>query len=111
MVVGPLIEPGSAPLLATPNHPEFPSSHGCLTGALAYSVATLTGSEEIDLTIDATTTGTTRHYATVAELATVMGDARIWGGLHLHHSVDAGLRIAEGVTRHNLNRHFELEDR
>jgi hypothetical protein len=105
----PTVEPGWTPLLGTPNHPEFPSAHGCLTGALAFSLAMVTGTDQINVHIDATTTGTTRHYATVAQLTTEVGNARIWGGLHLRHSVEAGLRIAERVTQHNLNRHFELK--
>jgi len=102
----PLIEPGWAPLLGTPNHPEFPSAHGCLTGSMAYTLARLMGTDRIELDIDATTTGTTRHYATVDGLLAEVGDARIWGGLHLRSSVDAGTRIAERVVRNNLNRNF-----
>lgn len=103
----PLIEPGWTPLVGTPNHPEFPSAHGCLTGSLAHSLARLTGTPRIDIDIDATTTGSTRHYATVAELVMEVGNARIWGGLHYRSSVDAGTRIAERVVRHNLHHHFQ----
>lgn len=102
----PALEPGWAPLLATPNHPEFPSAHGCLTGALAYSLPRLMGTDQIDLDIDATTTNTTRHYDTAEQLITEVGDARIWGGLHYRFSVDAGVRIAERVVRQNLGHHF-----
>jgi hypothetical protein len=106
----PTVEPGWIPLLGTPNHPEFPAAHGCLTGALAFALARLTGSDHIDLDIDATSTGTTRHYDTVDQLVTEVGNARIWGGIHLRSSVDAGTRIAERVVRHNLNHNFKLED-
>ncbi len=102
----PLLEPGWVPLLGTPNHPEFPSAHGCLTGALAYSLPRLMGTEAINLDIDATTTKTTRHYDTAEQLINEVGDARIWGGLHYRFSVDAGIRIAERVVRQNLNHHF-----
>lgn len=102
----PLIEAGWTPLLGTPNHPEFPSAHGCLTGSLAHSLARVMGTDHIGVDIDATTTGTTRHYATVAVLLDEVGNARIWGGLHYRSSVDAGTRIAERVVRHNLNHNF-----
>jgi hypothetical protein len=105
----PAVEPGWTPLLGTPNHPEFPSAHGCLTGALAFSLATVTGTDQINVDIDATTTGTTRHYATVEQLTTEVGNARIWGGIHLRHSVEAGLLIAKRVTHFNLHRHFKLK--
>ena len=102
----PVVEAGWKPLLGTPNHPEFPSAHGCLTGSLAHSLARVMGSDHIDVAIDATTTGTTRHYATVDQLVDEVGDARIWGGLHYRSSVDAGTRIAERVVRNNLNHNF-----
>jgi hypothetical protein len=102
----PLIEAGWTPLLGTPNHPEFPSAHGCLTGSLAHSLARVMGTDHIGVDIDAVTTGTTRHYATVAELVDEVGNARIWGGLHYRSSIDAGNRIAERVVRHNLDRNF-----
>ncbi len=102
----PLLEPGWVPLLGTPNHPEFPSAHGCLTGALAYSLARLMGTDAIDLEIHATTTNTTRHFDTVEQLISEVGNARIWAGLHYRFSVDAGVLIAERVVRQNLNHHF-----
>ncbi len=104
----PTIEPGGTPLLGTPNHPEFPSAHGCLTGALAYSLARLMGTDHIDLDIDAASTGATRHYDTATQLVTEVGNARIWGGIHFRSAIDAGTRIAERVVRRNLNRNFEL---
>ena len=105
----PKVEPGWTPLLATPNHPEFPSAHGCLTGALAFSLAKVMGTQQIDLDIDAAVTGTTRHYGTRDELITEVGDARIWGGLHYRSSIEAGVRIAERVVRYNLNRNFRFD--
>lgn len=103
----PAVETGWQPLLVTPNHPEFPSAHSCLTGSLAYSLARVMGTEHVAIEIDATTTGTTRRYATVDDLITEVGNARIWGGLHYRSSIEAGMRIAERVVRHNLTHNFK----
>lgn len=104
----PTVEPGWTPLLGTPNHPEFPSAHGCLTGSLAYSLARLMGTDEIGLTIDAANLGgLTRHFATRQDLLTEVGEARIWGGLHYRFSVDAGLHLAHRVVNNNLSRNFK----
>ena len=104
----PEIEPGWTPLLATPNHPEFPSAHGCVTGALAYSLERILGTEAIDISIDAANVRLVRHYPTREALVGELGEARIWGGLHYRFSVDAGLRIAQRVVSWNLSHNFRL---
>jgi hypothetical protein len=102
----PTVEAGWAPLLPTPNHPEFPSAHGCVTGSLGHTLARLMGTDEIRLDIDAANIGVTRHYATRQDLLAEVGEARIWGGLHYRFSVDAGLRLAHRVVNLNLSRNF-----
>ena len=103
----PVVEPGWTPLLATPNHPEFPSAHSCLTGSLAYSLSRIMGTEVIDLDMDAANIGVTRHYETRDDLLTEVGNARIWGGLHHRFSVEAGLHLAHRVVNLNLSRNFQ----
>lgn len=102
----PVVEPGWTPLLATPNHPEFPSAHGCLTGSLGYSLTRLMGTNRIDLDVDAVVTGTTRHFATRDDLLEELGNARVWGGLHYRFSTEAGLWIAKRVVNFNLSHNF-----
>lgn len=104
----PTVEAGWTPLLGTPNHPEFPSAHGCLTGALAYSLAAVMGTHHIDLDVDAANVGQTRHFSTRNDLLREIGEARIWGGLHYRFSVDAGVEIARQVVAFNLHRNFRL---
>jgi hypothetical protein len=38
-------------LPATPNHPEYPSAHSCVTPAEGLATAEFLGTDEIDLTI------------------------------------------------------------
>jgi hypothetical protein len=102
----PTVEPGWTPLLTTPNHPEYPSAHGCLTGALAHSLARIMRTRRIGVEITAANLGTTRHYATRDDLLNEVAMARIWGGLHYRFSVEAGLRLADQVVDHNLDRNF-----
>jgi len=42
------------PLLATPNHPEYPAAHGCLTSAEAEVFAAFLGTNQIDLDLTRT---------------------------------------------------------
>ena len=102
----PAVEPGWSPMLGTPNHPEFPSAHGCLTGTLAFTLAELMGTRFIDLDIDAVNTGAERHYATDRQLVTEVGNARIWGGLHYRFSVDTGVDLARRVVHLTFQTHF-----
>ena len=38
-----IADPAWTPLLTTPNHPEYPAAHGCLTGSEAEVLATVAG--------------------------------------------------------------------
>ena len=104
-------DPTWTPLVATPNHPEYPSAHGCLTSALAAVVAHALGTDAIDVTIPGATGGgtnltTTRHYATVQEVNNQIIDARVWIGFHYRNSVVAGEDLGTSVADWALQRYF-----
>jgi hypothetical protein len=104
-------DPTWTPLLATPNHPEYPSAHGCLTSALSAVVAHALGTDAIDVTIPGAQGGgtnltTSRHYATVAELDNQIIDARVWIGYHYRTSVVAGEDVGNAVADWALQRYF-----
>ena len=42
-------DPTWMPLLATPNHPEYPAAHGCMTSAQAEVFAEFLGTQDINL--------------------------------------------------------------
>jgi hypothetical protein len=92
-------DPAWTPLLATPNHPEYPSAHGCATAALFGVVAGLLGTHRIDVTLEAAVTGTSHHFATLEQLIREVGNARVWGGLHWRFSTETGVRLGEKVAR------------
>jgi hypothetical protein len=47
-------DPSWTPLLATPNHPEYPAAHGCLTAAEAEVFATFFDTKRIELDLTST---------------------------------------------------------
>jgi uncharacterized cupin superfamily protein len=64
-------DPTWTPPLATPNHPEYPSEHGCMTAAQAEVFATVLGTRQINVDITSTAPGviqTTRHFNNVSDL-------------------------------------------
>jgi hypothetical protein len=108
-------DPTWSPLLATPNHPEYPSAHGCVTSALAAVVAHALGTDTIDVTIPgaqggATTLTTSQHFATVQELESQMVNARVWIGFHYRNSVVAGEGLGTAVADWALQRYFLPSD-
>lgn len=92
-------DPGWQPLLGTPNHPEYPSAHGCATTAMFTVVARLVGTRHLGLDMDSVLTGTTHHFATLDHLIREVGNARVWGGLHWRFSTDAGVHLGALVAR------------
>jgi hypothetical protein len=94
-------DPSWTPLLATPNFPEYPSAHGCATGALATVVAALTSHDgaHLDLDLHSALTGTTHHFSTLSQLLTEVANARVWGGLHWRFSTTVGVQIGQAVAR------------
>src|SRR5262249_18582624 len=108
-------DPTWSPLVATPNHPEYPSAHGCVTSALTAVLAHALGTDTIDVTIPgaqggATTLTTSRHFGTAQELASQVIDARVWIGFHYRNSVVAGEDLGTSVAHWALQRAFLPSD-
>jgi hypothetical protein len=104
-------DPDWLPLLNTPNHPEYPGAHGCVTSALAQVIAHALGTDRIDVDIAGaqgglTTLTTTRHFRTVNDIESQIVDARVWIGFHFRSSTIAGLELGNQVASWTLTRYF-----
>ncbi len=108
---GTTADPTWTPLLTTPNHPEYPAAHGCITASDGEVFAALLGTTDINVdfmgaTGGATTLTQTRHYATVEDLQNQIIDARVWAGLHFRYSgeqgVALGVNVADWTIKHNF---------
>ncbi len=105
-------DPSWTPLLTTPNHPEYPAAHTCLTGAEAEMYAVVLGTHHIDVTIRGSADGTANNWAaihtfeTVNDLQLEVVNARVWAGLHYRGSALEGLELARQVARWTLRRYF-----
>ena len=99
--------PTRQPLLpGTPNHPEYPSAHSCITPAGGRVLATFLGTPSIDFTVPSLNGLGDRHYASVGDLEHEVGNARIWGGIHFRSAVDDGVKIGQHVSNWVLAHHF-----
>lgn len=103
-------DPDWTPLIATPNHPEYPSAHSCVTPASARVIAQFVGSAEIHYTIPSLTGLGDRYYRTFQDLSYEVGEARVWGGIHFRSAIRDGELIAKQVVGRVLEEHFEPAD-
>ena len=105
-------DPTWTPLLVTPNHPEYPAAHGCVTGAEADTLTAILGTRKIQVDIPgatggATTLTTTRHYKTASDLRHEIVNARVWAGLHFRNSAVVGVRLGQAVAEYALDNYFQ----
>jgi vanadium-dependent haloperoxidase-like protein len=106
-------EHGWRPLLATPNHPEYPGAHGSITSAIAEVLSEFLGTDAIGVTIHGSADGTagnlsiTRYYATAADLREEIVNARLWAGLHYRGSTEAAVALGAKVAHYALHHGFK----
>jgi len=102
-------DPTWTPTLTTPNHPEYPAAHGCLTSAMAEVFSGFLGTNRIDITFTSTVVPTmpTRHFARANDLRAEIIEARLWGGLHYRGSSVAGEVLGRSVGKYVLKHAFQ----
>ena len=102
-------DPGWLPLRPTPNHPEYPSAHTCLAGALSEALSGIAGTNNIDLEVSSTVTGTTRDYRHVDDLKRDIINARVFVGFHWRTSGEVGFKLGTDIARWSLRHYFEKD--
>ena len=78
------------PLAVTPQHPEYPANHGCVTEALMDALSAFFESDEVPYSVSSTVTGSTHSFDSFEDVVKEVDHARIYGGMHFHHSVKEG---------------------
>jgi hypothetical protein len=107
---------GWRPLVATPNHPEYPSAHSSVSSAASEVIQQFLGTTQINVDVhgfDATgpagNLNAVRHFATSADLRTEVANARVWAGLHYRFSVQAGTQLGLDVATYDLAHAFKKQ--
>ena len=103
-------DPSWAPLIPTPNHPEYPSNHGCVSAATAAITAMVLGTEAVSVDLFSTATMTTRHVDTVSDWLNSVANGRVWGGIHYRFSTTAGVQLGASVAQYDLTNSFLAAD-
>ena len=100
------VDPAWAPVLATPNFPEYVAGHTSFVSAQAEVFEQVFGTPQIEIDLESKVTNTIRHYATVEDLRIEIVNARTWGGLHFRHSSELGLDIGRQIVLTGTTNYF-----
>jgi len=103
-------DPGWTPFVATPNHPEYPAAHGCVTGSVMHVVRRFYATDNVAFDFSSTVTGTTRRFARTTDLVAEMQDGRVWGGMHYRTSTVVGTALGRDVVNWMLEKQFRPAD-
>jgi hypothetical protein len=103
-------EGGWNSLATTPNHPEYPAAHGCVTGVSSQLVEDLFGTPMVHVVVDNSSSfndGVHTHtFENTKDWLEEVYWARILGGLHFHHSLEDGATLGRQVAAQVFNNHF-----
>jgi len=100
------------PLATTPNHPEYPSAHGCFTGAVANSIENFFDTKKItthftSLSVPGAPGGVTHTFTRTQDILKEVIEGRIFGGMHYRTSVVHGIVMSNKVA-HWVAKHYFL---
>ena len=98
------------PLLATPNHPEYPSAHACHSTAVAEALESFFSPGRFRFSLDSLVTGETRYYSKVGDVVAEVNNARVWAGFHFRYSQEDGTRLGRRVARFVVRNFFQPLD-
>ena len=89
------------PLIVTPPHPSYPSAHACAAGAAQAVLERSFGADGHALMLTSSAApGVTFEYASFAEIADQIDDARVYGGIHTRQDQEAGRALGQKVGRY-----------
>ena len=103
---GTVADPDWMPLDVTPQHPEYPANHGCVTQALMDTLSAFFDTDAVPYSVTSTVTGTTHSFDSFEDVVKEVDEARIFGGMHFHHSVKEGNRLGRRVADYILTHKF-----
>jgi hypothetical protein len=103
-------DPTWTPFLATPNHPEYPAAHACVSYALYDTMRAFFGGDT-PIRIQTISPPTPvspaiRTYDKFNDIEKEIVDARVFGGMHFRHSCMNGAQLGRKVAKNLVNNFF-----
>lgn len=103
-------DPAWTPLLPTPNHPDYPSGHSCVSGAAGAILADRFG-EKTRFSIETDNMlGVTRSYRSFLGALEEVKNARIYAGIHFRSACDDGQALGRNVAGYVLENALRRAD-
>lgn len=102
-------DPSWTSLAPTPNHPEYPAAHACITGAVTDLVADFFGTRKVHVVVTSTVFGATPRTHTFDDTGDWLYEvfwARMFAGFHFNHSLQAGETLGRQVARQLFDNYF-----
>ena len=93
----------------TPNHPEYPSAHASVSGAVAYILASTFG-DNTHFTATSNIFPGTRSFSSFSSALDEIADARVFGGIHFRTSCEIGNGLGASVGNYVLTHALLPED-
>jgi hypothetical protein len=91
------------PLFATPNHPEYPSAHSCLSAAAGAVLASRFG-ERTHFSVESDLMpGVVRSFKSFSSALDEVANARIVAGIHFRSATRDGLAVGTSVGEYVLD--------
>jgi hypothetical protein len=91
-----------APLLTTPNHPEYPSGHSTVSGAAATVLAAYFGKGSAFNVESDVMLGVVRSFSSFSAALIEIQDARVFGGIHFRTACVDGQATGTAVANYIL---------
>jgi hypothetical protein len=98
--------------LLSVNHPEYPSAHAFITGAMVVALAAFFGTDQVEWTIETSKSAVPklvqpqRTYPNLGALVADINNARVWGGLHFRNSTTVGGALGTRVGQQAIKDRF-----
>ena len=109
----PLFDPATVttPALSTPNFPDHPSGHSCVSGAILKVMRQFFRTDNIAFDIVGTrfpgTPAQTRHFDSFSGALDEVIDARVWGGIHFRTADEQGAKLGKVVAKWERKHYFK----
>jgi hypothetical protein len=97
----------------TPNHPEYPAAHGCVTGSVSKLISDYFRTTKVHVVVDSLAFTDGVHTHTFEDTRNLFHEvfwARIYAGFHYHHSLEEGGILARRVSQQLFRHHFRRLD-
>ena len=101
-------------MVPTPNHPEYPAAHGCVSAATAEALREFYGTKKLSFNWDTRLRRWTRRRAATSptdESCRDIVDARVYGGMHYRNSGEAGVQLGRKTAQWVMRNHSERSRR